>query len=566
MKELKCPKCGSVFQVDESDYNSIVEQVKSEEFNKEIERRMKELKEISESEKNALLTKLNSEKESLIEKMNSEKEVLKTKLNSENEKLLSKLKSEEELNITKIKQELQKEIDKKNIEILSKNSEIEKLLSNKENDIKIAVSEKESEILKLKTIIENNEKAKDDNIKLAISEKEKKIQELSNIIEKNENEVKIAVSEAQNKLNTEISNKNNEIVKLKNQIEIFEKQKDNDIKLAVSEKEKKIQELSNIIEKNEDKVKLAVINEKTKVTEEIQKRDFEINKLKNELELKKTEIKLNESNLKKTYDEEKKMLQNQIDYYKDLKAKMSTKMVGETLEQHCKIEFERYLRPLLPNAYFDKDNDVIDGTKGDFVFRDKDEDFEYVSIMFEMKNEMDTTASKHKNEDFFKKLDEDRKKKKCEFAVLVSLLEADNELYNNGVVNVSYLYPKMYVIRPQFFIPFISIIVESSRKSLDYKRELEFVKSRDIDVSNFEKQLDDFKEKFGRNYKLASDRFQKAIDEIDETIKHLQKVKDAIIGCDNNLRLANDKAEALTIKKLTRNNPTMKAKFDQLKE
>ena len=240
-------------------------------------------------------------------------------------------------------------------------------------------------------------------------------------------------------------------------------------------------------------------------------------------------------------------------------------MVGETLEQHCSLEFEKYLRPLLPNAYFDKDNDVVDGTKGDFIFRDREDDFEYVSIMFEMKNEMDTTANKHKNEDFFKKLDEDRNKKHCEFAVLVTLLEADNDRYNAGIVNVSYLYPKMYVIRPQFFIPFITIIVQAARKSLEYKKQLEFIQSKEIDITNFENQLLEFQDKFGKNYRIASEKFKKAIDEIDETIKHLQKVKDAIIGCDNNLRLANDKAEGLTIKKLTRNNPTMKEKFNAVR-
>jgi hypothetical protein len=240
-------------------------------------------------------------------------------------------------------------------------------------------------------------------------------------------------------------------------------------------------------------------------------------------------------------------------------------MVGETLEQHCSLEFEKYLRPLLPNAYFEKDNDVVDGTKGDFIFRDREDDFEYVSIMFEMKNEMDTTANKHKNEDFFKKLNEDRNKKHCEFAVLVTLLEAENDRYNAGIVNVSYLYPKMYVIRPQFFIPFITIIVQAARKSLEYKKQLEFIQSKEIDITNFENQLLEFQDKFGKNYRIASEKFKKAIDEIDETIKHLQKVKDAIIGCDNNLRLANDKAEGLTIKKLTRNNPTMKEKFNAVR-
>ena len=239
-------------------------------------------------------------------------------------------------------------------------------------------------------------------------------------------------------------------------------------------------------------------------------------------------------------------------------------MVGETLEQHCSIEFEQYIRPMMPNAYFDKDNDVIDGSKGDFVFRDYEDDVEYISIMFEMKNEMDTTATKHKNDDFLKKLDEDRRKKGCEFAVLVSLLEADNELYNTGIVNKSHVYPKMYVIRPQFFVPFINLLVQASKKSLEYKKQLVEAKNREVDVTNFENQLNEFKEKFGKNYRLASEKFREAIDEIDKTINHLQKVKDALVGSENNLRLANDKAEGLTIRKLTYQNPTMKAKFDEL--
>ena len=242
---------------------------------------------------------------------------------------------------------------------------------------------------------------------------------------------------------------------------------------------------------------------------------------------------------------------------------MSTKMIGESLEVHCSTEFNRLIRPIMPNAYFEKDNEVAEGTKGDFIFRDFDGGTEYVSIMFEMKNEADTTATKHKNEDFLKKLDEDRRKKGCEFAVLVSLLEPESELYNGGIVDVSYKYDKMYIIRPQFFIPLITLLVQTSKKSLDYKRQLAVAQSQSIDVTNFENDLLDFQEKFGRNYRLASEKFQTAIDEIEKSIQHLQKIKDALIGSEKNLRLANDKAEGLTIKKLTKNNPTMKAKFEE---
>ena len=255
--------------------------------------------------------------------------------------------------------------------------------------------------------------------------------------------------------------------------------------------------------------------------------------------------------------------QEQIDYYKDLKTRMSTKMVGETLEIHCSTLFNQLLRPILPNAYFEKDNEVADGTKGDFIFRDRADGVEYISIMFEMKNEMDTTSTKHKNEDFFKKLDEDRRKKECEYAVLVSLLEPDSELYNGGIVDVSHRYEKMYVIRPQFFIPLITLLVQTSRKSLEYKKQLMLAQSKEVDVTNFEDKLEEFKDKFGRHYELASRRFGEAIKQIDDTIAKLQKVKESLMSSENNLRLANKDTEGLTIRKLTYNNPTMKQKFDE---
>ncbi len=255
-----------------------------------------------------------------------------------------------------------------------------------------------------------------------------------------------------------------------------------------------------------------------------------------------------------------------MDYYKDLKAKMSTKMVGETLEAHCSTVFNGTLRPLFPDAYFEKDNDASGGTKGDFIFRDMVDGMEYISIMFEMKNEADETATKHKNEDFFKKLDADRTAKGCEYAVLVSLLEPDSDLYNGGIVDVSYRYPKMYVIRPQFFASMITLLVNAAKNTVGVKKELALARQQSIDVTHFEEQLLDFKDKFSNNYRLASEKFAKAIDEIDKSIDHLQKIKDALIGSERNLRLANDKADALSIKKLTRGNPTMKAKFDEARK
>ena len=300
----------------------------------------------------------------------------------------------------------------------------------------------------------------------------------------------------------------------------------------------------------------------------LQEKDIRIQQLENAKTLLEKQAVLDKNSLKEDYETKLKAAQDQVAYYKDLKIKLSTKMVGETLEQHCYNEFTR-ISPLFPNAEFHKDNDVIEGTKGDFVFRDKSEDgVEYISIMFEMKNENDETATKHKNQDFFHKLDEDRKKKNCEYAVLVSMLEPENDLYNNGIVSVlqndkGEKFEKMYVIRPQFFVPLITLLCQTSKKSIEYQKQLAIAKSQSIDVTHFEEQLSDFKEKFGRNYRLASEKFHTAIDEIDKSITHLQKIKDALIGSENNLRLANDKAEELTIKRLTRGNPTMKAKFEE---
>ena len=336
---------------------------------------------------------------------------------------------------------------------------------------------------------------------------------------------------------------------------------------ALSRKELEIGSLKSTVSENESKLRIAIMEEQRKAAETLQSKDKEIAELKASAEISRQKAVNYVNTQKEQYEAKLKMMQEQVDYYKDLKTKMSTKMIGETLEVHCSTQYNQMMRPLLPNAYFEKDNDASSGSKGDFIFRDYAPDgTEYVSIMFEMKNEADETATKHKNEDFFKKLDADRRTKGCEFAVLVSLLEPDNELYNGGIVDVSYRYEKMYVIRPQFFLPIISLLVQTSKKSLEYKQQLAIAKSQSIDVTNFENQLLDFRDKFGRNYRLASEKFQTAIDEIDKSISHLQKIKDALIGSENNLRLANDKAEALTIKKLTHGNPTMTELFDKARE
>lgn len=446
MKELKCPKCGNLFTVDEADYASIVSQVKNAEFDAEIERRMSEID--------------------------------------------SRHKAEQELLAAKAAQQYQQELAKKEFEIGAKEAEIGRIKGEKESEISL----------------------------------------------------------------------------LNSRLQSIEAQKESEKNIALAEMEKRIAELNTTLVQYETKLQVALMEERSKVQQNIQEKDSEIARLKSAAELEKSRAQIHEAELIKQHQIELRNKQELVDYYKDLKTRMSTKMVGETLEIHCSTLFNQLLRPMMPNAYFEKDNDAADGTKGDFIFRDTEDGVEYISVMFEMKNEMDTTATKHKNEDFLKKLDDDRRKKGCEFAVLVSLLEPDNELYNTGIVDVSYRFPKMYVIRPQFFIPLITLLVQTSKKSLEYKKQLILAQNKEVDVTNFENALLDFQDKFGRNYRLASEKFKTAIDEIDKSITHLQKIKEALLGSENNLRLANDKAQDLTIKKLTRNNPTMKQKFSEARE
>lgn len=363
---------------------------------------------------------------------------------------------------------------------------------------------------------------------------------------------------------------NRRLSELKSQMraeqQALELRNSNNFQQEISKKDQALLAKEGEIRLLQEQIKSAKMEEQQRAQAELLKKENEITSLKAAAQVAQSEAVVREKGLKEQYEIKLKLAQEQVDYYKDLKTKMSTKMVGETLEIHCSTLFNQLLRPLMPNAYFEKDNDASGGSKGDFIFRDSDNGQEYVSIMFEMKNEMDETATKHKNEDFFKKLDQDRRDKHCEFAVLVSLLEPDSELYNGGIVDVSHKYDKMYVIRPQFFIPLISLLVQTSKKSIEYQRQLAIAKAQSIDVTNFENQLMEFKDKFTNNYRLASEKFHKAIEEIDKSIDHLQKIKDALLGSENNLRLANDKAEALTIKKLTRGNPTMKAKFDEARE
>ncbi len=359
--------------------------------------------------------------------------------------------------------------------------------------------------------------------------------------------VALAEEKVRSKLQHELDEKEREIEKLNSKIENF----DSALRLSVNETEAKADKKYYELEK----AKADELNEKQRCIDELQ----------HKLDGKEKEYELKEQALKSQHERELEFKQKEIDQYKDFKSKLSTKMVGESLEQHCSSEFNKLRATGFQHAYFEKDNDARSGSKGDFIFRETDENgVEFISIMFEMKNEMETTATKKKNEDFFKELDKDRNQKKCEYAVLVSMLEPESELYNSGIVDVSYRYPKMYVIRPQFFIPIITILRNAAYNSLEYKQELERIRNQNIDISHFEENLNDFKDKFGRNYRLASEKFSAAIDEIDKTIDHLQKIKKNLLSSEDNLRLANNKAEELSIKRLTKNNPTMEAKFKAL--
>ena len=440
MQEIKCPNCGQIFQVDETGYAQIVQQIRDKEFEKELGRREAEL----------------------AEKKNSDLALQRM----EQEKILSET------------------VSRKESELAERDREIDRLKAEKDREMDRLKAEKALEI---------------DRIRNELGEE---LAKLRAEIEKSDTEKELAVTRAIQAKDKEIADMNAEITKLSGDLEVQQRQ-------------------SELTEKQ------LVENHKT----ELRLRDEEIERLK------------------------------------DFKARQSTKMVGESLEQHCQNQFNSLRMTAFPNAYFEKDNDARTGSKGDFIFREAaDDGTEFISIMFEMKNEMDTTATKHKNEDFFRELDKDRREKNCEYAVLVSLLESDNELYNNGIVDVSYRYEKMYVIRPQFFIPMITLLRNAALNSLKYQRELAVVRNQQVDIIHFEENMNAFKDAFGRNYRIASEKFSKAIEEIDKTITHLQKTKEALLSSENNLRLANNKAEDLSIKKLTKNAPSVEAMFEELSE
>ena len=518
MKEIICPNCGQVFSVDDASYASILNQVKNEEFNAELKQRI------------AVLHQQHS-----IE--------IKAAVSDKEKELLQRI-SEKELALSQMEAQLQQAVTQKAGEMQS------------------ALAKKDTELAQLNEQLKANEQQQESALQLAMADKERRIAELEAHLRQQMSSQQMAVMEEKQRGLTALQAKETELARLQDRLKEANAQQQTAVSLALADKDKVIAELQSKINQNESRQQIAVMQEQQRAQEAIQDKNTEIAHLKAAAELQQERATNHENAIKEQYENRLKMAQEQVDYYKDLKARMSTKMIGETLEVHCSNVFNQMLRSLLPNAYFEKDNEVVHGSKGDFVFRDFDDDgTEYISIMFEMKNEADETAAKHKNEDFFKKLDADRKNKKCEFAVLVTLLEPDNELYNGGIVNVSHRYDKMYVIRPQFFVPLISLLVDTSKKSMEYKRELKIARSQSMDITNFENKLEDFKAKFGQNYERASKRFQTAIEEIDKSIDHLQKIKEALTSSEYNLRLANDKATELTIKKLTWKNPTMQAKF-----
>ncbi len=505
MAEIKCPNCGEVFQVDESGYQQIAQQIRDKEFKKELERREKELLARQESEQKLL---------------HAEQQMAHDKVLSAKAEALT----QQAQQITELKAALEK-------------AEAEKKLA-----VAAAVKEKEGALSQQQTQIAELQG------QLTIKENERQLQ-LEALQAQHKTALQLAVAEAVGDKEKEILQRQAEITELQGQ-------------LTSKDTERQLQ-LEALQTQHKTALQLAVAEAVGDKEKEILQRQAEITELQGQLTSKDTERQLEIQSLRGQHEAELRLKDQEIEQYRDFKARQSTKMVGESLEQHCEIEYSLRLRAVLPLASFEKDNDIKTGSKGDFIFREKAADgTEFISIMFEMKNEMDTTATKHKNEEFFKKLDKDRQEKGCEYAVLVSLLESDSELYNTGIVDVSHKYPKMYVIRPQFFIPLITLLRNAALNSLQYQQQLALVRNQQVDVSNFEAKIEEFKEKFGKNFRLASERFQTAIDEIDKTIIHLQKTKEALLSSENNLRLANNKAEDLTIQKLTKNAPSVRAMFD----
>lgn len=536
MNEIKCPHCGKVFQVDERGFADILRQVRTAEFDKEIAQREGMLQERNAQAVKLAVAKAQQDAQAETAQRDARIAELETRLAAEKREREQAEKSSQ----LEHANELEAALAKKQAEIVQLQADVKKLSADHDAQNRIAEAEHErllsdataqrdAEIAALRQQISSQESAFKQQLESQVQQYSQKI-----AADKAES-ARVAAEESARLQQTIVAQKQ----QLESQTQQFRVEKE----LAVSE-------ARAAAERQRDELAAQV---KLQEAQAAQERAALREKMTNELAAK---------------DELIKYKDEEIARVKEMKARLSTKMVGESLERHCETEFNKIRATAFPHAYFEKDNDVVDGTKGDFVFRETDPATgeEVVSIMFEMKNENDETRTKHKNEDFFAKLDSDRKKKGCEYAVLCTMLEPENELYNEGIVDVSYRYEKMYVIRPQFFIPIISILRNAALSALQYKTELAEVRNQNIDITNFENSMEDFKTKFARNYDLASRKFQTAIDEIDKTIDHLQKTKEALLGSERNLRLANDKAQDLTIKKLTRKNPTMKAKFAALKE
>ncbi len=560
MSEIKCPNCDKAFKVDESGYIAIAGQVRDAEFTKELNKREQSIRAQKDNELKLLVTKTDADAQKLLSQFKLEIQELQAQVSAAEDNKLLALKDAEAT--TKA-------------ELAAKNVFIAQLQEQLENEKKSLTAQKENELKLLAT------KTDADAQKL-LSQFKLEIQELQAQVSAAENNKLLALKDAEAKTKAELAAKNISIAQLKEQLEndkkSFTAQKESELKLLeattkaelekmLSASKQEIEQLKATIQTAEHVKALAIKEEEAKKKDEILEKDRIIDTLQHSITHSQTTKELELKTLKDTYETQLKQKDEAIDYYKELKTKLSTKMLGETLEQHCEIEFNRLRATGFQQAYFEKDNDATTGSKGDYIFRESTESgLEFISIMFEMKNEMDTTATKKKNEDFLKELDKDRNEKKCEYAVLVSLLEADNELYNSGIVDMSYKYPKMYIIRPQFFIPIITLLRNAALNAVAYKEQLAEYKSQNIDISNFEHTMIDFQDKFSRNYDLASRKFFEAIKEIDETMKRLEKTKRALLSSENNLRLANDKAQGLSIKKLTKNNPTMQRKFAELQE
>ena len=532
MNQITCPKCGTVINLDESDYEGIVRQVRDDQFAHEVEERAASLRreheqalELARSQAKAELDRvMAAQKAELQEALaRSSAELQEVKARSASELQEARAASAAALQQAQSAgaAQLAKEQSERTAELMRVRAEADARIAELSAKLESAVEERESAVR-------------------VAAQRERMVAQQDAADQKEELREQLAARDAQ-------------IASLKAQLDAGAAQRDLAVTQAVTEARTTFEE------------------ERAKLARDLDAARFE---LSHEQEVRAAEKQQIETAHALEIEQARKSAQDLIRYkdeeierLRDMKARLSTKMVGETLEQHCETQFNQLRATAFPHAYFEKDNDASDGTKGDFIFRECDEaGNEIVSIMFEMKNENDTTATKHKNEDFFKKLDSDRKKKGCEYAVLVTLLEPESELYNTGIVDVSYRYEKMYVIRPQFFIPMITLLRNAAMNALAYKQELELVRQQNIDVTEFEEKLLGFQEGFNRNYDLASRKFQTAIDEIDTTIKHLQKVKDNLISSENNLRLANDKAQGLSIRKLTWGNKTMKAKFDEARE